>query len=360
MTLQVFDKVHCLDFSALYPNIIRQFNLSPEFEYPINYTSNEETNLVIKKEDFVYEETGVLTNIVSQLIDMRKDYRSRGMESEQLATKIAVNSLYGVLSQHHAKYVLGGTHLASTVTYMGRTILHNLVDRLPKHGLTVIYGKTDSIFVISEEIDDGEKVLEIGQKVTDEIVKELSGRDNQFIKFDYEEYLSKMILVNKNNYVKIYTDNSIKTKGATFYSTSSSDYEVDVMNFLIREIISDKNFNKESLIEKSNEFLEQQRKKEDIDYFAIKHKPRMEKINKFDSVEYMLNKDMNIEYGFNHNAVVCNYGGNSHGIIVYPLGYKIENEYKPDRKWLRSINSRVIRKLDLPEKFKQSSLDVWF
>ncbi len=358
--LQVFDNVHCLDFSALYPNIIRQCNLSPEFEYPINYTSDEETNLVINKRYFNYEKTGILTKIVTKLIEMRKDYRSKGMESEQLATKIAVNSIYGILSQHNAKYILGGTNLASTVTYVGRTILHNLVERLPNHELKVIYGKTDSIFVVSDTISDNDKILEIGQKVTNEIVKELTGRENKFIIFDYEEFLSKMILVNKNNYVKIYFDGSKKTKGATFYNSKSSDYEVDIMDFLINEIISSDKYTKESLIEKSNKFLDKQRKEKDIDYFAIRHKPRMEKVNKFDSVEYMLDKDINIEYGFNHNAIVCNYEGNPHGILVYPLGYKIEDKYRPNRKWLQTINSRVIRKLDLPEKTNQANLDSWF
>lgn len=359
MTLQVFSNVHCLDFSALYPSIIQQCNLSPEFEYPINYTTNEETNLVIGKENFRYDKEGFLTKLVKELKDLRKDYRSKGMESEQLACKIVVNSLYGVLSQNTAKYILGGTHLASTVTYIGRTILHSLVERLPSKNITVIYGKTDSIFVISEVIKDKDEILKIAQEETNKIVEEITGRENKFIIFDYEEYMEKMVLINRNNYVKIYTDGSKKTKGGTFKTTKSSTYEIDIMDFLINEIVKDDKFNKEDISKKGLDFLFDKYNTEDIDYFAIKHKPRLEKINKFDNVDYMINKDINIEYGFNHNAVICNYDGNKEGVLVYPLGYKIEDKYKPNRKWLESLNKRIINKLDLPDKQKQSSLDKW-
>ena len=39
MTMQMYENVHCLDFSSLYPNIIRQCNLSPEFEYGVYQTN---------------------------------------------------------------------------------------------------------------------------------------------------------------------------------------------------------------------------------------------------------------------------------------------------------------------------------
>ena len=360
MVLQVFDDVHCLDFSALYPNIIRQVNLSPEFEYPINFNSDKNYNLVIDKEYFNYEKIGIIPQLVTKLIDLRKDYREKNMGAEQLACKSIVNSLYGILSQNTAKYVLGGTHLASTITYLGRSILHNLVNKLPNKGLTVIYGKTDSIFVITKKPMKNENVLKICQNVVDEIVKELTNRENKYILFDYEEHLTHMVLVNKNNYVKFYEDGSKKMKGGTFWSTKSSQYELDVMNYLLSEIIKTGNIYESDNLYKAEIFLINKMKTENIDYFAIKHKPREKKINKFDNVDYMINKNINIEYGYNHNAVICNYSGNTDGVIVYPLDYKIEDIYIPNRKWLESINKRIINKLTLIEKEKQVSLDDWF
>lgn len=357
MVMQIYENVHCLDFSSLYPNIIRQCNLSPEFKYSVNYTNDDNTNLVIPKNEFK-QNHAILPDIVTELIEMRKDYRSKGMEAEQLACKIAVNSLYGVLSQRTSKFVLGGTHIASTVTYMGRTILQNLVKRLPVKDLKVIYGKTDSIFVVSDVYENKDEILNIAQNEVNEIVKELTGFDNNFIIFDYEEFMKKMVLLNKNNYVKIYEDDSRKYKGASFSNSKSSDYELDVVEYLISEIINGTIY-EEDLYTLVNDFLIEKMKTKDIDYFAIKHKPRQNKINKFDQVEFMIENDINIEYGFNHNAVICNYDGNKEGVIVYPLGYELPELYKPNRRWLKKTNKNIIKKMDLPTRQKQSSLDIW-
>lgn len=357
MTMQIYENVHCLDFSSLYPNIIRQCNLSPEFQYGIHYNDDDNKNLVIPKDEFKSEHA-ILPDIVSELIQMRKDYRSKGMEAEQLACKIAVNSLYGVLSQRTSKFVLGGTHIASTVTYMGRTILQSLVKRLPSKNLKVIYGKTDSIFVVSDVYEDKDEILKIAQNEVNEIVKELTGFENRFIIFDYEEYMDKMVLLNKNNYVKIYPNESRKYKGASFSNSKSSDYELDVMEFLIGEII-DGTIYEEDLTEMLDSFLTGKMKSENIDYFAIKHKPRQTKINMFDQVDFMINNDINVEYGFNHNAVVGNYDGNEDGVIVYPLGYELPKIYRPNRRWLKRLNKKIIKKLDLPVRQKQVNLDAW-
>lgn len=357
MTMQMYENVHCLDFSSLYPNIIRQCNLSPEFEYGVYYNDDDNKNLVIPKEEFKSEHA-ILPDIVSELIQMRKDYRSKGMEAEQLACKIAVNSLYGVLSQRTSKFVLGGTNIASTVTYMGRTILQNLVKRLPSKNLKVVYGKTDSIFVVSDVIDNKDEILKIAQNEVNDIVKELTGFENKYITFDYEEFMQKMILLNKNNYVKIYSNDNKKYKGASFSNTKSSDYELDVVEFLITEIINGTKY-EEDLIELLDKFLVEKMNTKNIDYFAIKHKPRQTKINMFDQVDFMINNDINIEYGFNHNAIVANYDGNEDGVIVYPLGYKLPKIYRPNRRWLKKINKNIIKKMDLPVRQKQISLDSW-
>lgn len=358
MTMQIFEDVHCLDFSSLYPNIIRQCNLSPEFEYSVNYSDDPDINLVIDMGE-LKSEHAILPDIVTELIELRKDYRSKGMEAEQLACKIAVNSVYGVLSQRTAKYILGGTHLASTVTWVGRTILKNLVKRLPKKSITVIYGKTDSIFVISDKYKTKEEILKITQETANEIVKDLTGFENKFILFDYEEFIKKMILLNRNNYAKIYIDGSRKYKGASFSNSTSSKYELELMEYLVGIIDTDKNY-KEDLSEKANEFLKEKLMSEDIYYFSIKHKPREEKVNKFDQVDFMLENNINIEYGFSHNAVICNYDGNKEGVLVYPLNYKLDKKYRPNRRWLKKINKQIIDKLDLPERQKQYNLDTWF
>ena len=353
----IYERVHVLDYSSLYPNIIRQLRLSPEFKYSNNYTDDLNTNLVIDKKE-LHKEHGVLDGYITDLLKLRQEYRSNGKDAEQQACKIIVNSVYGLLSQKTAKFILGGTNIASTVTYIGRTLLHRLVEELPNEGITVVYGKTDSIFVISDKSD--KEVLEIAQKYTDKIIKELTGFENDYIKFDYEEFLQKFLIINKNNYIKVYTNNK-KVKGASLFNTKMSQFDIDMTNYLLDKIIEGEVFYKRDVTKIAFKYLNSKINKEPLSYFSIKHKPRREPINKWDNVEYMHMKDIDVEYNFYHYACIVNGVRNSDGVLVYPIGHEPNHKlYKVNRKWLEGNLYKLIKKLDLQDRNLQMSLDKFF
>lgn len=354
--IKVYDNVHVLDFSALYPNLIRQMRLSPEFNYSNNYTNDINTNLVIPKTEFS-KEHGVLDSYLTELLNLRKTYRDKGMESEQLAVKIIVNSVYGLLSQKTAKFVLGGTNIASTVTWAGRTILQTLVERLPKYDIKVVYGKTDSIFVLSNK--DKETVLKIAQKLVNEIVQDITGMVNDYIIFDYEEFLQKFLVINKNNYIKVYSDDR-KVKGASLFNTKMSQFDIDATNYILDNIIDGTVYYKNDVSKLAFKFLNDKINNEGLDYFAIKHKPRMTPINKWDNVEYMIKNDMDIEYNFYHNAVIAHGVNNKDGVLVYPLGHEVTGDYHVNRKWVEGNLIKILNKLDLEDRSLQKTLDKFF
>lgn len=354
--MKIYNSVHVLDFASLYPNLIRQMRLSPENNYSDNYTDDLNTNLVISKEEF-NPEHGILDSYLTELLDLRKEYRNKGMEAEQLAVKIIVNSVYGLLSQKTAKFVLGGTNIASTVTYTGRTILQRLVKELPTNDIKVVYGKTDSIFVIANKPKS--VVLDIAQSLVDRIVKELTGFDNDYIKFDYEEYLEKFLVINKNNYIKVYKDGR-KVKGASLFNTKMSQFDIDVTNHILDKIIDGTVYYKKDVSKLAFDYLNSKINEEGIDYFAIKHKPRKIPINKWDNVEYMIRNDMDIEYGFYHNALIAHGVNNKDGVLVYPIGHDVTGNYHVDRRWLEKNLTKLINKLELKEQNFQSNLDKFF
>lgn len=357
--MKIYESVHVLDFSSLYPNLIRQMRLSPEHRYKTNIVDNPDLNLVINKNEF-RQESGLLDTYITELLELRKEYRNKGMEAEQLAVKIIANSVYGLLSQKTAKFVLGGTNIASTVTWAGRTILHRLVEILPEYGITVVYGKTDSIFVISD-IDNKDKILEIAQNCVDVIVKDITGLDNDYIKFDYEEFLSKFLIVNKNNYVKVYTDGSRKLKGASFYNSKSSQFDIDVINHILDNMINGTVYYKRDVSKLAHKFLSIKINEAPLDYFAIKHKPRQATVNKWDNVQYMRENDMDIEWGFYHNAVIAIGTNNPTGVLVYPYGHEPNpKQYHIDRKWVEANINKIINKLALEDRNLQTSLDKFF
>lgn len=358
--MKIYENVHVCDFHALYPSLILQMRLSPENEYSINYTNDSNTNLVIDKSEF-NEDHGLLDGYITELLDLRKKYRKQGKESEQLAVKIIANSVYGLLSQKTTKFILGGTHIASTVTYTGRTILQTLVKELPKYEIKVVYGKTDSIFVIDLKNNKSKtEVLEIAQSLVDEIVKDLTGFDNQFINFDYEEFLAKFLVVNRNNYVKQYNDNNRKMKGASFYNSKSSQFEVDLMNYILDNLLDGSVFYKRDVELLAIDYMCSKLISEPLSYFAIKHKPRQLAVNKWDSVEYMVRNNMNIEYGFYHYAAIVNGMDNYNDVLVYPLNHEPDSKYTVNKTWVKSIVNKTINKLNLNDRALQTSLDKYF
>lgn len=358
--MKIYENVHILDFSSLYPNLIRQMRLSPENKYSDVYNNNSNLNLVIDKSEFK-QESGLLDTYITELLELRKEYRNKGMEAEQLAVKIIANSVYGLLSQKTTKFVLGGTNIASTVTWAGRTILHTLVGMLPKYGITVVYGKTDSIFVISNTISDKDEILNIAQSCVDNIVKDITGLNNDYIKFDYEEFLTKFLIVNKNNYVKVYNNGSRKLKGASFYNSKSSRFDIDVINHILDNIIDGTVYYKNDVSKLAHNFLNVKINKEDMDYFAIKHKPRENTVNKWDNVQYMRENELDIEWGFYHNAVIAHGVKNPTGVLIYPLGHQPDpKQYHIDRKWVEANVDKILNKLALEDRNLQTSLDKFF
>lgn len=358
--MMIYKNVHVLDFSSLYPNLIRQMRLSPENEYSVNFSQDPNMNLVIDKTEF-NEENGLLDSYITELLDLRKEYRQRGMESEQLAVKIIANSVYGLLSQKTAKFILGGTNIAATVTWAGRTILQTLVKELPKYDIEVVYGKTDSIFVIDlkNRENSGYEVLHIAQHLVDQIVKNLTGFENRFITFDYEEFLTKFLVVNKNNYVKLHKDNSRKMKGASFYNSKSSQFEVDLMNHILDNLLDGTIFYKRDVQLLANKYMESRLKKP-LSYFAIKHKPRQLAVNKWDNCQYMREHDIDVQWGFYHNAVVANGINNPTGVLVFPLDYEPESKYTINRNWVQFTVDKVVNKLNLKDRELQTSLTKFF
>lgn len=357
--MMIYENVHVLDFSSLYPNLIRQMRLSPENEYSVNFNQDTNINLVIDKKEF-NEENGLLDSYITELLDLRREYRQKGMESEQLAVKIIANSVYGLLSQKTAKFILGGTNIAATVTWAGRTILQTLVKELPKYDMEVVYGKTDSIFVIDLKGNNSRtEVLETAQFLVNKIVKELTGFHNDYILFDYEEFLTKFLVVNKNNYVKLHSDDSRKMKGASFYNSKSSQFEVDLMNHILDNLLDGSVFYKRDVQLLANKYMESRLNKP-LSYFAIKHKPRQLAVNKWDNCQYMREHDIDVQWGFYHNAVVANGINNPTGVLVFPLDYEPESKYTINRNWVQFTVDKVVNKLNLKDRELQTSLTNYF
>lgn len=357
----IYDNIYVYDFASLYPNIIRGLKLSPENyeEDDIIYSSDKDRNLILRKESFHEVDSGLLDTYITELLELRKQYKAEGKDHEQNACKILANSVYGILSQKTAKFVLGGTHLGATVTWVGRNMLKT-VSRLIKHeGIETVYGKTDSIFVKSPF--DIDQTNEIMQRCVDSAWKLITETENATLSMDFEGLYEKLWIINKNNYAFI-KNGEIYTKGPSFRNKKNSQFEKDATKRILEMVLREGQIYRTDMRDNLKLFVAECIATKPISYFAIKHKARREKINVWDSGNhYMTHKGLGEpDYGFYHHAckVISLPPNPAFEVILFPLRYEPKN-FIVERKWLESQVEKLLKKLNVPEKRQQFNLDVF-
>jgi DNA polymerase, archaea type len=152
----VHEDVLSLDFSAMYPSIMISYNISPDTvmspDEGTEFYEAPGTQFRFRKHP-----DGFFKLILTDLIERRRavkeqmTYTDKGsrdytsLDVHQSAIKILTNAFYGYTGWHAAKWYR--KECAEATTAWGRTIIQDAVERAEKHGLEVIYGDTDSLFV---------------------------------------------------------------------------------------------------------------------------------------------------------------------------------------------------------------------
>jgi len=153
----VHEEVVSLDFSAMYPSIMINYNISPDTVMSPDEKLTEFYESPESQYRFRKHPDGFFKLILTNLIERRRavkeqmthtDKGSRDftiLDVHQNAIKILTNAFYGYTGWHAAKWYR--KECAEATTAWGRTIIQDAVERAEKHGLEVIYGDTDSLFV---------------------------------------------------------------------------------------------------------------------------------------------------------------------------------------------------------------------
>lgn len=137
----LYDNVLVLDFKSLYPSIIRTFRVDP-------------FGLVQPGEDPVpgfegavfAREGSILPELIEELWAARDAAKHRADAALSQAVKIIMNSFYGVLGATGCRFL--DSRLTSSITRRGHEILKNTGEFIEARGHPVIYGDTDSVFVL--------------------------------------------------------------------------------------------------------------------------------------------------------------------------------------------------------------------
>jgi DNA polymerase II len=148
----LYANVLSFDFRSLYPSLIRTFNIDPLSRRPAGAAGapaggGAPAPIVAPNGAAFDRAPGILPGILDRFFESREQARLRGDRRAVYAYKIVLNSFYGVLGTPGCRFAASA--LAGAITTLGQHILYWARDMVTAEGYTVIYGDTDSLFVLS-------------------------------------------------------------------------------------------------------------------------------------------------------------------------------------------------------------------
>ena len=168
----LYRNILVFDFKSLYPSIIRTFNIDPLtfVDDGAGAATGDGAGAsagsdVIRAPNgacFRRHPQGVLPELVATLGERRAAARQAGNTVAAYATKILMNSLYGVLGAGASR--LFHPAVANAVTHLGHWVIRGAAQHAGELGYTVIYGDTDSLFLTAGE-EDPAKALALGEEL---------------------------------------------------------------------------------------------------------------------------------------------------------------------------------------------------
>lgn len=154
----LYQNVLVLDFKSLYPSIIRTFRIDP---LGMAFPGDDPIPGFLQAR--FARQRHLLPGIITELWAKRDLAKQQQDKALSQAIKIIMNSFYGVLGSNGCRFY--DPRLASSITRRGHEIITRSRDWLESAGYPVIYGDTDSVFVLLGEGYDEARARETGQQL---------------------------------------------------------------------------------------------------------------------------------------------------------------------------------------------------
>ena len=259
----IYHNIIVFDYKALYPSIMRTFNLSFDTLLPKRKDGCITTNLLTDEGLFFKREKGIAIEFLDNLNDERYKYKGKLNEykvgsdkyreyyMKQYVVKVISNTTYGYFG--YSKSRVFDPRISSTITRLGRELITLAKKYLEGNGYKVVYGDTDSVMfvshkdslqdIITESIDLNKKV----NQYLSSIVKKFSPYN--YINLEFEKVLKTLMLFSKNGtglkkkYVYQYMwnngqkDDSVKVSGLELIRGDWSDLAKKTQQTLLDAIL---------------------------------------------------------------------------------------------------------------------------
>jgi len=153
----------------------------------------------------------VIKNIVDRRVAVKNQLSSesdpmkrRQLDTRQKALKITANSMYGCLGFSSSRFF--ARPLASLITSRGRLILQDTVETTKQLGYDVVYGDTDSIMIDTRMRGENSpltpKDLEPVSKIAEEIQKAVNPK-YKYLKIALDGVFATLLLLKKKKYAAL-------------------------------------------------------------------------------------------------------------------------------------------------------------
>jgi len=199
VTPGIYHDIVVLDWSSMYPSIIKCFNIN--ILEPVRAPYKKRA-----KDKSLPLEERLFNNAVSQ------------------GVKSIINSIYGIYGhsgdtgkEHHKAYRLYLPYLAAATTYVGRKLeeigLKNVCTRL---GYEIIYADTDSVFLQLKTTDYENEIKYLEETLSQEMndfIYNRWGVNPEGLSLSFENHFETLIMLSKKRYIAKIVDGQIKTRG---------------------------------------------------------------------------------------------------------------------------------------------------
>jgi len=224
-----------MDFASLYPSIIKEFNLS--YETVLCPHKDDEDNLIKGTPYHICShKMGIFAYVVGFFRDTRVKYFKPKSSDKTLtqkqrsyyhtiqqALKVFINASYGVFGSKN--FPLFCLPVAESTTGIGQYSIKQTIKKAEELGVKVLYGDTDSVFLLNPSISQ---------------LKEISDWSKKELDLDLEAEKTYQFLAlsdRKKNYVGIYKGSGkIDKKGVLAKKRNTPEFIKQVFNEVIEKI----------------------------------------------------------------------------------------------------------------------------
>lgn len=217
----IHDNVIVLDFKSLYPSIIRSFHVDP---LALIIGLSEEDPIEGYDGGLFSRDQYILPELIEHLWSARDQAKANKNAVLSQAIKIIMNSFYGVLGTTGCRFF--DSRLVSSITKRGHEIIIESKKYIEERAYQVIYGDTDSVFVLLGEIAT-EDVAAIGEQLAADLNQWWTEKLEQeqgiksYLEIEFETHYRKFLMPtvrgsdagSKKRYAGLINDDQIQFKG---------------------------------------------------------------------------------------------------------------------------------------------------